>query len=939
MTNLDINKIDIVSLFSGAGAFEKAFERKNIPHNVVAYCEVDKYAASAYSVIHNIPEEKNLGDISKVNIKDIPDCDLITYGFPCFLPGTLVYTSAGYKSIEDINVGDLVLTHTNKFKKVLKVMDKDANLYYLLKTDVAEDIKVTPNHPFYVREMSLKDRKMTFSKPQWVSTDKLKNNHYIGIAINNENQHIDLNKYDIPILHHNRLTKLINTTDFWWLIGKLSSDIIVDKDCIMKCASDNLMLELLIDDKLNDLDIKHIKTIENNVVKYLIKDTIIKSFLKIIADTSSTIYNDMVLMGEEFIRSFLTGFLVENHYVSAEGETIVKFTDRNLAYTFAQYIAKGYKTSYRLINIENSYYLSLFNEDKIVHTTFYEDGYLWTPVYSITNHLYNGLVHNLEVEGDNSYTVYNLIAHNCQDISNAGKKRGIVKDKTRSGLLYYALDIIEEKKPKYAICENVKNLVGKKFKEDFDSMLQTLDDMGYNNYWKVINSKDHQIPQSRERVFVVSIRKDLQPKYRLPLNKLYELGLGHVSLVNEGDLINLTESEVNLISKHSLSDHIKDNYAPHGVHKIYSKNDEFIELEKTFIFPSESPLNTKLKDLLEETVDESYYIDNSRIQHLIKELKDKDCLAVREGTLKGFNEAYVGDSININYPKSIVKRGRVGKEITQTILTNTDICVVEKVHDNEKNKKSYLEKKMLEYIDENKDFPEFFNAYNKRKFDDVSPTITTTIGSPTSINGLVKCEGVSRNNVITYNIPKTVRVRVYDVDMDKLKKLLIDHKNKQKLTCREISRRLNIPQTLVEHWFRGDDSFSIPHPEIWMKVKDVLKIETDAFDKEIVTFETKLGSYDSSNRIYDVEGNIPTLTTTCKDHIIVDLESFKIRRLTPLETWRLMGFDDIDYYTAREHLINKYYNGKDKTNSQMYKMAGNSIVVNVLEGIIEQLYK
>ena len=96
----------------------------------------------------------------------------------------------------------------------------------------------------------------------------------------------------------------------------------------------------------------------------------------------------------------------------------------------------------------------------------------------------------------------------CQDISVAGKRKGI-NENTRSGLLYEALRIIESVKPKYAIAENVKNLVGKKFKGDFEKLLGELEDMGYNSYWKVLNAKDYGVPQNRERVFIVSIRKDV----------------------------------------------------------------------------------------------------------------------------------------------------------------------------------------------------------------------------------------------------------------------------------------------------------------------------------------------------------------------------------------------------------------------------------------------
>ena len=58
-----------------------------------------------------------------------------------------------------------------------------------------------------------------------------------------------------------------------------------------------------------------------------------------------------------------------------------------------------------------------------------------------------------------------------------------------------------------------------------------------------------------------------------------------------------------------------------------------------------------------------------------------------------------------------------------------------------------------------------------------------------------------------------------------------------------------------------------------------------------------------------------------------------------MECWRLMGFKDNDYWKARKALEEKYYNGKDRSNSQMYKMSGNSIVVNVLEYIFEELFK
>lgn len=100
----------------------------------------------------------------------------------------------------------------------------------------------------------------------------------------------------------------------------------------------------------------------------------------------------------------------------------------------------------------------------------------------------------------------------CQDISLAGNQQGLFDEegnKTRSGLFFDALRIITHTQPQICIAENVKNLTSKKFSEQFKIVLDSLDEAGYNNYWKVLNSRDYEIPQHRERVFIVSIRKDI----------------------------------------------------------------------------------------------------------------------------------------------------------------------------------------------------------------------------------------------------------------------------------------------------------------------------------------------------------------------------------------------------------------------------------------------
>ena len=104
-----------------------------------------------------------------------------------------------------------------------------------------------------------------------------------------------------------------------------------------------------------------------------------------------------------------------------------------------------------------------------------------------------------------------------------------------------------------------------------------------------------------------------------------------------------------------------------------------------------------------------------------------------------------------------------------------------------------------------------------------------------------------------------------------------------------------------------------------------LSIKTNEFDESIITFIEKDNVYEKSNRCYFDDGVAPTLTSASSDEkIITDL---RIRKLTPKECWRLMGFDDEDFEKAE----------KVNSNTQLYKQAGNSIVVNVLMAIFKEL--
>lgn len=111
----------------------------------------------------------------------------------------------------------------------------------------------------------------------------------------------------------------------------------------------------------------------------------------------------------------------------------------------------------------------------------------------------------------NPLTVHWSVRDKCP---NCGSKN---IDKTRSSLLVEWLRVVRANKPAWGIYENVKNIVGKSFRNTFDMFIEELHEYGYNTYWKVLNAKDFGIPQNRERLYLVIIRKELDNgKFDLP---------------------------------------------------------------------------------------------------------------------------------------------------------------------------------------------------------------------------------------------------------------------------------------------------------------------------------------------------------------------------------------------------------------------------------------
>ena len=179
-----------------------------------------------------------------------------------------------------------------------------------------------------------------------------------------------------------------------------------------------------------------------------------------------------------------------------------------------------------------------------------------------------------------------LIMHGspCQDFSVAGKNAGGDKDSgTRSSLMYETLRIVEKLKPKYVIWENVKNLLSKKHRHNFDAYLEAMENLGYTNFYRVLNAKDYGVPQNRERVFTVSILGDkiIYDDYNSSIRK-------------DQDTIGTLTTNCGA-------------QAPRNGWKI-------IEEKINFEFPEPEELKTRLKDVLDKEVDEKFYLNDKLLK-------------------------------------------------------------------------------------------------------------------------------------------------------------------------------------------------------------------------------------------------------------------------------------------------------------------------------------
>ena len=1095
--------LKVLELFSGVGCQTQALKNIGIEHQSTQ-CEIDKYAESIYNQIHGNTE--NLGDITKVDENTLSEgqWDLITYSFPCFTGDTLVLTRNGYKQIKDIQVGDNVITHTGTFKQVVNVFNNGLKDIVKIKGMGVDEIKCTPNHKFYVREKKYrwehkgrvskegwkkKDKIRYFDEPKWVEAKDLTKNHFFGIPINTNEIIPEWNGIDLEwsdgrkTRHKNELSKYMNNNDFWWLIGRYLGDgWCRTNGGIIICTAHNEVEEVT--QVLDRLGLHYNNAIERTITKIHIPIKEIGLFCSQFGKGALNKHLPGMIfdLPRDLLKSFIDGYLsADGSCLHSKHGRIYKASSisRELIYGISMCIMKVYNNPIslykenrpsqciiegRIVNQHSGYQIR-FNEYKSSSdNAFYEGGYLWVP-FKCREDFGKDIVYDIEVDTDHSFTANNVIVHNCTNISVAGQQEGLEKNSgTASSLLWECERIIRKVKPTYLLMENVKNLLSKKHIHNFEDWLKILEDMGYKNYYKVLNAKDFGVPQNRERVFCVSILGEHEP---------YEFPNGFPLTLRLKDML-----EDNVEAKYYLSEKIQQRFKvkPQGDSIIGTTAPEFRTIgQRDIVYNTNGTMGALVatdykqpKQVIEFNMPngkKAEFDENVSEPNCFKEVRteegklarkiarqqglgdttprDKDskmfitkndgvanCLTTTCGVEQIIVEPEIKRLFNIygedkgsGYAGNVYDQDGLSPTIVSSTGGNKQPLIYSKCHleveeqvepivcqpktlDIKKGTIAFIpngahgyakyvfEKDITITLEEQVEPEPLIVASRGRYTDKNNPTKTEQCleindsGLTNTITTVQKDNYVAEPKIIVHNVVQPVSVRKFEVDIESLKTLLRTSKWESGLTNNQIADTLGVPLTKVEHWFRTDNCFAIPDAEIWYKLKELLKITTTDFDESITTFEEKDGVYEKANRCYDENGLSPTLTASAACEKIVchekvedtelvlkskckrlenlvkktdfeegkvlnmDLynqttnenvsqcltephhntqrifDGYRIRKLTPRECYRLMGWKDAEFDRI-----------SGISDVQLYKTAGNGIVIPVLEAIFEKMFK
>lgn len=538
----------------------------------------------------------------------------------------------------------------------------------------------------------------------------------------------------------------------------------------------------------------------------------------------------------------------------------------------------------------------------------------------------------------------------CQDISVAGKGAGI-KEGTRSGLLFEVerlLKVAAENNtlPKYLLLENVKNLVSKKFKADFDAWLKVLEDLGYTNYWQILNAKDYGIPQNRERVFCVSIRGEHKP-FAFPEKQELTLRLRDMIDPVVEERFYLKESTIRSILRSTFNQRRDSIRPPEGLANtlcardwrgpqcvqigeiVGEKYDKMHDISKRVYEPSgiaptvhcQQGGNTELK------IAENFVLGGLQ-KHQVPRT-DGVSPTLTEAMGKG------GGQTPVIIDTESVKEERFFKQAVETMLEN-DVEVGDTVDAfNKRVNKSGVcptittrpegfKTAILPVVKDEREDPVIV-AMRGRNPDNPSDR---TAGKPTEqrleANGKGVCNtltSVQKDNLV---LEKTDYVaRCYGEFVEKkgyIPEMFVAY-NRREIT--------DLAPTLTAHCSSASGSSAVLMMENDNKPVVEVKVATKQGYEEATEGDYINITYPGSNTKRGRVGKGVAHTITCGDGNAVITENVRIRKLTPRECLRLMGWKDeqIDRIQATK-----------MSGTQQYRQAGNGIVVQVLEAIFSALF-
>lgn len=294
---------------------------------------------------------------------------------------------------------------------------------------------------------------------------------------------------------------------------------------------------------------------------------------------------------------------------------------------------------------------------------------------------------DLEITYTDKYDYILTYSFPCQDLSQAGLSKGMKKGSgTRSGLLWEIERILDEceELPQILLMENVPQVIGEKNRDAFRDWFMKLESLGYKSWYTIMNGKDYEIPQNRERCFMVSALGDCY--YDFPEKTGCKLRLKDLLQKDVGQEYYLSDSLIEYFERHTVESKEKGNgfkFEPTDgdcIGKCVTTraggrmDDNFIRCDCIGM------LTVDKWDKCIDSARRVYSADQAAPTLTTcgggnQEVK----IAVPSAVACGYEYAESGDSINLSYPNSKSRRGRVGHQVAQTLLTQNEIAVVEQL--------------------------------------------------------------------------------------------------------------------------------------------------------------------------------------------------------------------------------------------------------------------